>query len=61
MTIIQKNEWICEVCGKTETDTLETFPYCDPVVVPPRDGWDYNADNKLVCPECFASSKSGNG
>ena len=56
MPVIQTNKWVCEVCGKEVLDTKETFPYSDPVVIPPGEvEWKYVGkipNEKLACPDC---------
>ena len=60
MSIIQTNTWTCEICGKQESTTMETGPWSDPVVTPPRPGWDIqSATDKLACPECTDSRGEG--
>jgi hypothetical protein len=61
--IYQTNLWVCEVCGKHSVTTQKTDPYSDPVVVP-SDGeaWEFIGkapDEKLACPGCVATSRSG--
>ncbi len=56
MPIIQINVWICEVCGLVATQSHETTPYSDPVVIPPE-RWGYVGElpnEKLACSECLA-------
>lgn len=41
---------------------MATDPFSDPVVVPPRNGWEYverEGKELLACPECFEKHKKG--
>lgn len=62
MPIFQTNLWVCEVCNKVESTSVATDPFSDPVVVPPRNGWEYverEGKELLACPECFEKHKKG--
>lgn len=58
--IIQTNIWMCEnkECCVVEATSAVVAPYDDPVIGPPRDGWDFGrlsvgGEEKLLCPSCF--------
>jgi hypothetical protein len=51
--IIQTNTFTCEKCNKVESTSVSTSIYDDPVVIPPREGWWYDEDDRLCCPECI--------
>jgi hypothetical protein len=46
MPVYQTNIFICDGCGKIESQTKEEDLYGDPVINPPE-GWTY-----LTCPAC---------
>jgi hypothetical protein len=59
MAIFQTNAWVCEICGHTVSTTELVSPYDDPVVVPPGDTeWEYDDEDRLMCPDCLVKSIS---
>lgn len=60
MGIVQINVWMCEVCEFVESTTEQTSPYCDPVVAPRGEEWEYivkDGVEKLACPTCLKKNE----
>ena len=62
MPVYQINVWVCEVCNRVGKTAAETFPYSDPVVVPPdHEDWEYIGERGaelLACPSCQQAATS---
>lgn len=56
--ILQTNIFKCEApsCTTIASETHEVSPYDDQVVKPP-DGWNFDASDLFVCPECLSVRK----